>query len=98
MTNRSKYYIVIAMEKMKKKISPAELDHKARRFEQLCRQAGLKVTPQRVEIYKELVRSSEHPSAEMLHRKVSKIFPNISLDTVNSELSHFLNHYEKLYK
>jgi Fur family peroxide stress response transcriptional regulator len=55
-------------------------------FEQLCRKAGLKVTPQRLEIYKELVKSKEHPSANMLWRKVRKTFPNISLDTVNRTL------------
>ena len=77
---------MIAMDNIKNKISPAELDEKVRRFEQLCRQTGLKVTPQRIEIYKKLVKSSEHPSAEMLHRKVKKIFPNISLDTVNRTL------------
>jgi Fur family transcriptional regulator, peroxide stress response regulator len=55
-------------------------------FEQTCRKAGLKVTPQRLAIYKELVNSKEHPSADMLWRKVRKIFPNISLDTVNRTL------------
>ena len=55
-------------------------------FEQLCRKAGLKMTPQRIEIYKELVKTKEHPSADMLWRKVRKTFPNISLDTVNRTL------------
>jgi Fur family peroxide stress response transcriptional regulator len=55
-------------------------------FEQLCRKAGLKITPQRLEIYKELVKSKEHPSADMLWRKVRKTFPTISLDTVNRTL------------
>jgi Fur family transcriptional regulator, peroxide stress response regulator len=55
-------------------------------FEHLCREAGLKVTPQRLEIYKELVKSKEHPSADTLWKKVRKTFPNISLDTVNRTL------------
>jgi Fur family peroxide stress response transcriptional regulator len=51
-----------------------------------CREVGMKVTPQRIAVYKALVESKEHPSAEMLHRKVKRIFPSISLDTVNRTL------------
>jgi Fur family peroxide stress response transcriptional regulator len=50
------------------------------------REAGLKVTPQRVAVYKGLIESKEHPSADMLWRKLRKTFPNISLDTVNRTL------------
>lgn len=71
---------------MKKKMSYIELNEKVHNFEQLCRRAGLKVTPQRVAIYRELVKTDEHPSAEILHRKVKRIFPSISLDTVNRTL------------
>ena len=86
MTNRSKYYIVFAMKKEGKKINRAELDEKTRWFEGRCREIGLKVTPQRVAIYRELLRTDEHPSAEMLHRKVRGLLPSISLDTVNRTL------------
>ena len=86
MTNRSNYYIVIIMKKIKRKISSAELDEKTRWFTSRCRQVGLKVTPQRIAIYKELLKTKEHPSAEILYEKVSKILPNISLDTVNRTL------------
>ncbi len=51
-----------------------------------CRATGLKITPQRMAIYTELIKTDEHPSAEKLYRKVRKIFPNISLDTVNRTL------------
>jgi len=46
----------------------------------------LKVTPQRIAIYRELIKTDEHPSAEMLHAKVRRLYPNISLDTVNRTL------------
>lgn len=52
----------------------------------MCREAGLKVTPQRMAIYKTLIQSKEHPSADMVYRKVRKTFPSISLDTVNRTL------------
>jgi len=55
-------------------------------FSNRCRQIGLKVTPQRVAVYKELLKTKEHPSADVLYRKVKKIFPSISLDTVNRTL------------
>jgi Fur family peroxide stress response transcriptional regulator len=56
-------------------------------FYNLCRQKQLKVTPQRVEVYKALLASSSHPSAETVYEKVKKILPNISLDTVNRTLN-----------
>jgi len=51
-----------------------------------CRQAGLKITPQRVATYTALVKTTEHPSAEKLYKKIKKKLPNISLDTVNRTL------------
>ncbi len=86
MTNRSIYYLVVIMKKEKKTISCAELDEKTRWFAGQCRQADLKVTPQRIAIYRELLKTDEHPSAEMLYEKVKKVFPSISLDTVNRTL------------
>jgi Fur family peroxide stress response transcriptional regulator len=69
------------------KIEPAKaIAEKIADFEQLCRKAGLKITPQRLGIYKELVKSKEHPSADMLWQKVRKTFPSISLDTVHRTL------------
>ena len=64
----------------------SRLKQKMDAFQTNCRAAGLKVTPQRMTIYRELVKSKEHPSADMLYRKVRKILPNISLDTVNRTL------------
>jgi Fur family peroxide stress response transcriptional regulator len=52
----------------------------------LCRKAGLKVTPQRKAVYKALIETDEHPSAEMVYRRVQKIMPTISLDTVSRAL------------
>ena len=74
------------MNKQKSTISSGDLDKKTVWFTGLCRENGLKVTPQRIAIYRELVKTNEHPSAEMLHVKVKRIYPNISLDTVNRTL------------
>jgi Fur family peroxide stress response transcriptional regulator len=74
------------MNKQKKKINSAELEEKTTQFVDKCRAASLKITPQRIAIYRELLQTDEHPSAEMLYEKVKKIFPSISLDTVNRTL------------
>ncbi len=55
-------------------------------FQETCRQAGLKVTPQRKAVYKALIESKEHPSADMIYRKVRADLGEISLDTVNRTL------------
>ena len=55
-------------------------------FQTRCHQAGLKVTPQRMAVYKALVETTEHPSAEAVFRRVRRTFPSISLDTVNRTL------------
>ncbi len=55
----------------------------------LCKKNNLKITPQRSLIYKELMASKNHPSAEILYKKVKRIFPTISLDTVYRTLLTF---------
>jgi Fur family transcriptional regulator, peroxide stress response regulator len=55
-------------------------------FHLKCHEAGLRITPQRTAIYKALVETNEHPSAEMVFRHVRQVFPSISLDTVNRTL------------
>jgi len=58
-------------------------------FRKKCRENNLKITPQRMVIYRELLKSKDHPNAESLHRRVKNIIPDISLDTVNRTLLTF---------
>ncbi len=58
-------------------------------FHKNCREHGLRITPQRQAIYKALSASREHPTAEKLHARIQRRFPNISLDTVNRTLLTF---------
>lgn len=51
-----------------------------------CKAHNLKITPQRITIYKELIKSKKHPSADALYQSVRNKFPNISFDTVNRTL------------
>ncbi len=64
----------------------SELKRRMDAFQAMCRQAGLKVTPQRMAVYKTLVEFNKHPSAEIVFQRVRKDFPSISLDTVNRTL------------
>jgi Fur family peroxide stress response transcriptional regulator len=60
-----------------------------RLFEGACRKAGLRMTYQRREIYRALVASNDHPSAENLHARLAKKMPMIALDTVYRALAAF---------
>lgn len=62
---------------------------KLERFKTICREHNIKLTPQRLLIYEELIRSHEHPSTDMLYQKVKQTFPTISFDTVNRALLTF---------
>jgi Fur family peroxide stress response transcriptional regulator len=58
-------------------------------FKQACRQQGLRLTPQRVDIFKELARSTDHPTAELVHQRLVEKTPTLSLDTVYRTLGTF---------
>jgi Fur family transcriptional regulator, peroxide stress response regulator len=58
-------------------------------FAAKCRAAGVKVTPQREAIYRELLYSKDHPSAETLYHKVKKVVPSLSKDTLSRTLRIF---------
>jgi len=60
-----------------------------RHFEQICKDAGLKLTHQRLVIYTDLLQSHDHPSAEALYRRLEKKLPTLSLDTVYRTLATF---------
>ena len=64
-------------------------DHRVQHFIDTCRRQGLKVTPQRVAIYRALLQSDRHPTADMMFRTVREEYPSISFDTVNRALLTF---------
>ncbi len=59
-----------------------EIDKVVARF----RESGLKITPQRVSIFKLLQGNRDHPSAEDIYRQVLKVHPSISFTTVYKTL------------
>jgi len=68
------------------KLTADMLKEKLDAFRNKCAQAGLKITPQRIAVYKALLETTQHPSAEMIFESIRKTFPSISLDTVNRTL------------
>ena len=69
--------------------SKGAIEAKLATFEQDCRDAGLKLTHQRLEIYRQLVQATDHPSAETLYKRLQEQMPTLSLDTVYRTLSTF---------
>ena len=61
-------------------------------FENACRDAGLRLTHQRLEVYRELCMVPDHPSAETLHQWLRTRFPTLSLDTVYRTLATMERH------
>ncbi len=61
-------------------------------FIQVCREKGLNVTYQRMIIYKYLMQSKEHPTAEDIYRRVKEEYPSISLATVYKTLETLAEH------
>jgi Fur family peroxide stress response transcriptional regulator len=51
-------------------------------IQNVARDAGIKLTHQRLEIFRELAKSSDHPDAETIFKAVQRRVPTVSLDTV----------------
>ena len=50
------------------------------------RDEGLRITPQRIAIVDYLLKTEDHPSAELIHKVVRKRYPMVSLSTVYKTL------------
>lgn len=71
---------------MNHKYSRAEIDERAEAMAAKCRESGMKLTQQRITLFRELLRFGEHISAESLYERVHKSFPAMSLSTVYNSL------------
>jgi len=60
-------------------------------FRNKCREANLKITPQRTIIFDALVNDKGHPTADIVFKRVRKKIPNISFDTVSRTLLSFVD-------
>ncbi len=65
------------------------IKEKVSEFIDRSKELGIKVTPQRIAIYKELASTDQHPSTETIYKKIKDYYPNISLTTVYRTLETF---------
>lgn len=68
-------------------VSKAEIERRMRRCAQTCQSGGLKVTHQRMEVFRELAGTENHPDAETIYQSVRRRVPAISRDTVYRTLA-----------
>ena len=61
-------------------------------FKHACREAGLRLTHQRLEVYREVALATDHPTAEALYQRLHDAFPMMSLDTIYRTLTTFVKH------
>jgi Fur family peroxide stress response transcriptional regulator len=64
------------------KVGPQGLQERLNHFKEALRRSGIKLTPQRLEIFHEVAKSGDHPDAETIFRGVRQRVPSVSLDTV----------------
>jgi Fur family peroxide stress response transcriptional regulator len=64
------------------KVSKKDIDQRMARFEKACRNSGAKLTHQRMEIFREVAQTDDHPDAEKVFQGVRKRMPTVSMDTV----------------
>ena len=65
------------------------IQEKVNKFIGRSKELGIKITPQRIAIYKELASTDQHPSTETIYKKIKDYYPNISLTTVYRTLETF---------
>ena len=64
------------------KISRRDIERRMARFNDICRKHKAKLTHQRLEIFREVAQTGDHPDAETVFTGVRERMPTISLDTV----------------
>ena len=64
------------------RISEKEIARRIGLFESVCRKNSIKITHQRVEIFREVAQTDDHPDAEQVYIRVRERLPRVSLDTV----------------
>ena len=63
-------------------VDDLEVRRRLERFQSVAREAGVKLTHQRLVIFRAVAGSVEHPTAETVYNAVRPEMPTVSLDTV----------------
>jgi Fur family peroxide stress response transcriptional regulator len=67
-------------------VSREEVQRRLEHFRDVCRRAGMKLTHQRTEIFREVAGTDDHPDAQTIYERVRERVPAMSLDTVYRNL------------
>jgi len=67
-------------------VSREEVQRRLEHFRDVCRGAGMKLTHQRTEIFREVAQTADHPDAQTIYERVRGRIPAMSLDTVYRNL------------
>ena len=71
--------------------SPEDKQNRLEHFRQALKKSGVKMTFQRMEVFRELASTGSHPDAETIFKGVRQKIPMISLDTVYRTLWLFID-------
>ena len=63
-------------------VAKTEVERRVAAFKATCRDKGIRLTPQRLEVFREVASSLEHPDAQTVYQAVHARMPSVSLDTV----------------
>jgi Fur family peroxide stress response transcriptional regulator len=64
------------------KVSARDIEQRMTRFNEACRKSNAKLTHQRMEIFREVAQTGDHPDVEKVYQGVRGRMPTVSLDTV----------------
>ncbi len=64
------------------KVPQNDIEKRMARFNETCRKSGAKLTHQRMEIFREVAQTGDHPDAEKVFQGVRERMPTVSMDTV----------------
>lgn len=73
-------------------VSKNIVEQRMNAFLAACVEQGVKLTHQRMEIFRELASTEEHPDTATLYARVKRRIPTISLDTVYRNLKLLAEH------
>jgi Fur family peroxide stress response transcriptional regulator len=58
------------------------VEHRLEHLKAVAKKAGVKLTHQRLEIFRELAATDEHPDVDAIFRAVQQRMPTVSVDTI----------------
>lgn len=64
------------------KITNQKVEQRMQHLQSVCRGEGIKLTHQRMEIFREVAQTGDHPDVDQIYQRVRGRIPTVSLDTV----------------